>query len=50
MLNRCPQSSYEQVCEVVRKELGGTPDQVHMHLFLSKMINTKCNMNCGVYL
>nr|GMD52957.1 putative ABC1 protein At2g40090 [Ipomoea batatas] len=28
MLNRCPQSSYEQVCEVVSKELGGTPDQI----------------------
>ncbi|VFQ81156.1 unnamed protein product [Cuscuta campestris] len=28
MLNRCPQSSYDQVCEVVRKELGGRPDEI----------------------
>lgn len=28
MLNRCPVSSYDQVCEVVKKELGGTPDEI----------------------
>lgn len=28
MLNRCPVSSYEQVCEVFKKELGRTPDEV----------------------
>lgn len=28
MLNRCPVSSYDQVCEVVKTELGGTPDQI----------------------
>ncbi|CAH9126429.1 unnamed protein product [Cuscuta epithymum] len=28
MLNRCPQSSYDQVCEVVKKELGGRPDEI----------------------
>ncbi|OMO94989.1 hypothetical protein CCACVL1_05657 [Corchorus capsularis] len=28
MLNRCPVSSYDQVCEVFRKELGQTPDKV----------------------
>lgn len=28
MLNKCPVSSYEQVLEVFRKELGGTPDEV----------------------
>lgn len=29
MLNKCPVSSYDQVCEVFKKELGGMPDQVH---------------------
>uniref|UniRef100_A0A7C9ANF1 ABC1 atypical kinase-like domain-containing protein n=2 Tax=Opuntia streptacantha TaxID=393608 RepID=A0A7C9ANF1_OPUST len=28
MLNRCPVSSYDQVCEVIKKELGGTPDEI----------------------
>ena len=28
MLNRCPVSSYDQVCEVFKKELGVTPDKV----------------------
>ncbi|XP_010535166.1 PREDICTED: putative ABC1 protein At2g40090 [Tarenaya hassleriana] len=28
MLNRCPVSSYEQVCAVFKKELGETPDKV----------------------
>ncbi|KAJ0044389.1 hypothetical protein Pint_06489 [Pistacia integerrima] len=28
MLNKCPVSSYDQVCEVFKKELGETPDQV----------------------
>ncbi|KAH0979608.1 hypothetical protein GBA52_006785 [Prunus armeniaca] len=28
MLNKCPVSSYEQVCEVVKKELGDTPDKI----------------------
>ncbi|OMO76004.1 hypothetical protein COLO4_25712 [Corchorus olitorius] len=28
MLNRCPVSSYDQVCQVFRKELGLTPDKV----------------------
>ncbi|GLT89179.1 hypothetical protein SLE2022_071740 [Rubroshorea leprosula] len=28
MLNKCPVSSYEQVCEVFKKELGETPDKV----------------------
>ncbi|CAN8287111.1 unnamed protein product [Cochlearia groenlandica] len=28
MLNTCPVSSYEQVCEVFKKELGDTPDKV----------------------
>ncbi|PIA59399.1 hypothetical protein AQUCO_00400344v1 [Aquilegia coerulea] len=28
MLNRCPVSSYEQVCEVIKKELGGMPDEI----------------------
>ncbi|KAK9283412.1 hypothetical protein L1049_011654 [Liquidambar formosana] len=28
MLNKCPVSSYDQVCEVVKKELGGTPDEI----------------------
>ncbi|XVE99750.1 hypothetical protein REPUB_Repub03eG0227800 [Reevesia pubescens] len=27
MLNRCPVSSYDQVCEVVTKELGETPEK-----------------------
>lgn len=50
MLNRCPVSSYDQVLEVFRKELGGTPDEV------SAAINFKClskliqvffiNLNC----
>ncbi|KAI3748837.1 hypothetical protein L6452_12221 [Arctium lappa] len=28
MLNRCPTSSYDQVCQVVKKELGGAPDEI----------------------
>ncbi|XP_068330605.1 putative ABC1 protein At2g40090 [Pyrus communis] len=28
MLNKCPVSSYEQVCEVIKKELGDTPDKI----------------------
>ncbi|XP_057980529.1 putative ABC1 protein At2g40090 isoform X2 [Malania oleifera] len=28
MLNRCPVSSYDQVCEVFKKELGGLPDEI----------------------
>ncbi|KAH1152922.1 hypothetical protein AAZX31_18G027700 [Glycine max] len=28
MLNRCPVSSYEQVCNVFKKELGDTPDKI----------------------
>ncbi|KAF6147058.1 hypothetical protein GIB67_036777 [Kingdonia uniflora] len=28
MLNKCPVSSYDQVCEVIKKELGGMPDEV----------------------
>ncbi|GAB2216375.1 hypothetical protein Droror1_Dr00024148 [Drosera rotundifolia] len=28
MLNKCPVSSYDQVCEVIKKELGGTPDEI----------------------
>lgn len=30
MLNRCPVSSYDQVLEVFKKELGGAPDEVSM--------------------
>ncbi|XP_061376625.1 putative ABC1 protein At2g40090 [Gastrolobium bilobum] len=29
MLNRCPVSSYEQICEVCKKELGDTPDKIY---------------------
>ncbi|XP_071732769.1 putative ABC1 protein At2g40090 [Rutidosis leptorrhynchoides] len=28
MLNRCPTSTYDQVCQVVKKELGGPPEEV----------------------
>lgn len=28
MLNKCPVSSYEQVLEIFKKELGGTPDEI----------------------
>ncbi|KAK2980998.1 hypothetical protein RJ640_023324 [Escallonia rubra] len=28
MLNQCPVSSYDQVCKVVKKELGGAPDEI----------------------
>lgn len=28
MLNRCPHSSFDQVREVVKKELGGAPDEI----------------------
>ncbi|KAJ4822898.1 hypothetical protein Tsubulata_035437 [Turnera subulata] len=28
MLNKCPVSSYEQVCEVFKKELGETPEKI----------------------
>lgn len=30
MLNKCPVSSYDQVCEVFKKELGETPDKVYI--------------------
>lgn len=29
MLNKCPVSPYDQVCEVFKKELGETPDKVY---------------------
>lgn len=29
MLNKCPVSSYDQVCEVFKKELGETPDKIY---------------------
>lgn len=35
MLNRCPHSSYDQVHEVVKKELGGAPDEVCFNLLNS---------------
>ncbi|CAH1418871.1 unnamed protein product [Lactuca virosa] len=28
MLNKCPTSTYDQVCRVVKKELGGTPEEI----------------------
>ncbi|KAL1336846.1 hypothetical protein HN51_031262 [Arachis hypogaea] len=28
MLNRCPVSSYEQICEVFKRELGDTPENI----------------------
>ncbi|KAI8564217.1 hypothetical protein RHMOL_Rhmol03G0165200 [Rhododendron molle] len=28
LLDRCPVTSYNEVCEVVKKELGGTPDEM----------------------
>nr|XP_023889446.1 putative ABC1 protein At2g40090 [Quercus suber] len=28
MLNRCPVSSYDQVCQVIKKELGESPDRI----------------------
>ncbi|WCJ19860.1 AarF domain-containing protein kinase 1 [Euphorbia peplus] len=28
MLNKCPVSSYDQVCQVIKKELGETPDKI----------------------
>ncbi|XP_004500484.1 putative ABC1 protein At2g40090 [Cicer arietinum] len=28
MLNKCPVSSYEQICDVFKKELGDTPDKI----------------------
>lgn len=28
MLNRCPVSSYDQVCKVIKKELGAMPDEI----------------------
>lgn len=28
MLNRCPVSSYEQICDVFKNELGDTPDKI----------------------
>lgn len=33
MLNKCPVSSYDQVCEVFKKELGETPDKVRNMYF-----------------
>ena len=37
MLNRCPVSSYEQVCEVFKKELGRTPNEVCISHFLCSL-------------
>lgn len=34
MLNRCPVSSYDQVCEVFKKELGGKPNEVCISTYL----------------
>lgn len=34
MLNKCPVSSYQQVCEVFKKELGDTPDKVFKSVYL----------------
>lgn len=34
MLNKCPVSSYEQVCNVFKKELGDTPDKVYIICFI----------------
>ncbi|XP_021732460.1 putative ABC1 protein At2g40090 [Chenopodium quinoa] len=28
MLNKCPVSSYDQVCDVIKKELGGMPNEI----------------------
>ncbi|CAI9091698.1 OLC1v1026791C3 [Oldenlandia corymbosa var. corymbosa] len=28
MLNKCPVSSYNQVCQVIKKELGASPDEI----------------------
>ncbi|XP_047328955.1 putative ABC1 protein At2g40090 [Impatiens glandulifera] len=28
LLNKCPASSYDDVCEVVKKELGGAPEEI----------------------
>ncbi|XP_047321613.1 putative ABC1 protein At2g40090 [Impatiens glandulifera] len=28
LLNKCPLSSYDEVCEVVKKELGGAPEEI----------------------
>ncbi|KAL4587244.1 hypothetical protein LXL04_000112 [Taraxacum kok-saghyz] len=28
MLNKCPTSSYDQVCQVINRELGGPPEQI----------------------
>ncbi|KAI3788507.1 hypothetical protein L2E82_01275 [Cichorium intybus] len=28
MLNRCPTSSYDQVCQVIKRELGGAPEEI----------------------
>lgn len=43
MLNRCPVSSYEQVCEVFKKELGRTPDEVCIfHFLCSQQIFHNC--------
>ncbi|KAJ4978124.1 hypothetical protein NE237_008904 [Protea cynaroides] len=28
MLNKCPVSSYDRVCDVLKKELGGMPDEI----------------------
>lgn len=28
MLNKCPVSTYDQVRKVIKKELGGTPEEV----------------------
>lgn len=34
MLNRCPVSSYEQICNVFKKEFGETPDKVFIICFV----------------
>jgi len=34
MLNRCPVSSYEQICDVFKKEFGATPDKVFIIRFI----------------
>lgn len=39
LLDRCPVSSYDEVCEVVKKELGGTPDEVCNFCLICEHLN-----------
>lgn len=50
MLNKCPVSSYDQVCDVFKKELGKTPDQVCTFDIVFLAFLTTSFVECNSYI